>query len=317
MNKIAEHHLVAGVPAAAKNETAAIVIERIRQSRWDTISYIYVLDGKKLAGVLSIKESFASNPSAAMKDIMKTPVIHVYPHTPQEQVAIKALRNNIKAVPVIESKTKNFLGVVPPDKIISILHEEHVDDLLKQAGIQRTLNITDVFQSGVWGLVKLRFSWLIIGLIGGMLTTFLVSSFEEILSRQVVLAFFMPVVLYMSGAVGAQTETLFIRTLALKNNPFRAYLLKEAGVGFLLAFFNSSLIFIFISLWLKSFILAASVSLAMFIGIFMAAIASILLPSIFILFKKDAALGTAPLLNALRDLMSLTIYFLVASLIIF
>ena len=63
-------------------------------------------------------------------------------------------------------------------------------------------------------LLRLRLPWLIIGLVGGTLASFLVSRFEEILSQNISLAFFLPLIVYMSDAVGTQTETIFVRNLA-------------------------------------------------------------------------------------------------------
>lgn len=47
---------------------------------------------------------------------------------------------------------------------------------------------------GVSLLVRLRIPWLIVGLLGGTLASFLISNFEKILSENISLAFFLPLI---------------------------------------------------------------------------------------------------------------------------
>src|SRR3989344_3470247 len=58
--------------------------------------------------------------------------------------------------------------------------------------------------------------WLTLGLLVGMATAVIISKYESILSRDLRLAFFLPIIVYMSDAVGTQTETIYVRHLAKK-----------------------------------------------------------------------------------------------------
>jgi magnesium transporter len=60
-----------------------------------------------------------------------------------------------------------------------------------------------------------RLPWLGLGLLGAMASAVIVGSFEDEIKTQVLLAFFLPAVVYMADAVGTQTETLVIRGMAL------------------------------------------------------------------------------------------------------
>lgn len=317
MSKIALSYLASRVPIASGNDFVSDIVKKIRQEKWETVNYIYVLEQGKLVGVLSLKELLGAKDNSLIKEIMKEPTVYVYPSTHQEKVAVKALQHNIKSVPVVEKETYKFLGVIPWDRILSILHEEHTEDFLRHAGIQRTLNIVDVFHSGVLRLAQLRLSWLLVGLGVGVLITIFLSLFQSVLENAIALAFFIPVIVYISGAVGTQTQTLFIRAMVLKPLSFFSYLMKEISVGFFIGFSNAILIFGFAIFWFRSIFLALTVGLAMFLSIMAAVLIGLILPGLFIKFKKDAALGTGPLATALSDLTSLVVYFLIASLIIF
>jgi magnesium transporter len=80
-------------------------------------------------------------------------------------------------------------------------------------------------------LLRLRLPWLVVGLVIGMAGSMLMAQFEKLLSQNISLAFFVPIVVYMSDAVGTQTETIFVRDLAGKKVNFAKYLAKEMILG--------------------------------------------------------------------------------------
>jgi magnesium transporter len=57
--------------------------------------------------------------------------------------------------------------------------------------------------------------WLAVGLLGAMVSAGIVASFEDELAHQVLLAFFVPAVVYMADAVGTQTEAVVIRGISV------------------------------------------------------------------------------------------------------
>ena len=80
-------------------------------------------------------------------------------------------------------------------------------------------------------LVKIRFPWLVICLIGGLTASFIVSRFELTIRENVAIAFFIPIIANLSDAIGTQTETILVRALAnLKFNLYK-YILRELLVG--------------------------------------------------------------------------------------
>ena len=148
-----------------------------------------------------------------------TDFVTVRTSTDQERVAHLALKYNIKAVPVV-SKDHTFLGVVPSDKILEILNREHTEDVLRFAGVRHKHSpVQDVLldQSPLTH-VKSRLPWLVIGLLGGVLAAFVIGIFEETLAHELLLAAFIPAIVYMADAVGSQTQMLFVRALAVDHN---------------------------------------------------------------------------------------------------
>ena len=166
-------------------------------------------------------------------------------------------------------------------------------------------------------LIEHRVPWLTLGLIGGVVGTLISSRFETLLSAHIELVYFIPVIVYMSDAVGTQTETIYIRNLAKKQGNFLTYLLKESLLGLALGALFGFLLGAVALIWFKSFDTALTVGLAMWITVAIAPIMAVVVPMFLQKERTDPALGAGPFTTVLQDLTSLLIYFFIASLILF
>lgn len=178
-------------------------------------------------------------------------------------------------------------------------------------------HITDDTKEKVPSLIKERLPWLIVGLIGGIIAIIVVSKFEAILSQNISLAFFLPVIVYMSDAIGTQTENIYVRNLAKFRGNFLPYLLKELLVGITFGIIFGILLGLFAKFWLGSDLIAITVATAMFINGMIAPIVALIVPEVIFREHKDPALGAGPFTTISQDLISLSVYLMVATLIIF
>lgn len=181
---------------------------------------------------------------------------------------------------------------------------------------ERTVYADDATER-VGQLLSLRLPWLIVGLLGGMLATRVAAYFETLLTSEVALAFFIPVIVYMSDAVGTQTETIYVRNLSKRQLNFWVYLAKELTLGLILGLIFGFAIGAFAFLWLEKYAVALVVGLAMFASIVTATVISLVIPSLLYRGHTDPAVGAGPFTTVIQDLISLLIYFLIATLIIF
>ncbi|MDP1629605.1 MAG: magnesium transporter [bacterium] len=285
---------------------------------FETINYIYLIDAAgRLVGTLSVKDIFRLPKTAAAAESAERKLVAVRPHTDQERVAILAIRHNLKAIPVVDAENR-FLGVVPSDAILNILHQEHIEDALRSAGIGKFKDpAKELVAASATLHFKKRFPWLIIGMLGGMLAALAVGFFENLLDKMLILAAFIPAVVYMADAVGVQTQTLFIRRLAIDRDfDFRKYLNREAAVGIALAIALAFLVVFFSLIFWKSAILSLILGISFFITIAMAVAVAIVLPWIFYAFNYDPAVASGPFATVIRDILSILIYLAVASLVL-
>ncbi|TSC71608.1 MAG: hypothetical protein G01um101448_1131, partial [Parcubacteria group bacterium Gr01-1014_48] len=170
----------------------------------------------------------------------------------------------------------------------------------------------DVLKERVDHLIEHRLPWLLIGLLGGLLATVVVSKFEAILSADVRLAFFIPIIVYLSDAVGTQTETIYVRELSERKVRFAKYIFKESVIGLGLGIVSGVLLGMFAAYWLNSAAIGVTIGLTMLINLTLAPILAVYIPNLLYRRHADPALGAGPLATIIQDLISLIVYFFAA-----
>ena len=311
------HDVLEHVPLGQPETTVQTMQKQITEQagQMDTINYIYVIDSKKKpVGVLSIKELFKAKPHKKLKDIMCTNVVTAHPYTRKERAAMLSIRNEIKQLPVVR-KSGALMGVFGSDDMIKTLHQSNVEDIIYYSGLSSEDNqIRAILKAGVIKLTAIRLPWLIIGLIGGILGTFIIGYFEDALREIIALAFFIPVIVYMGDAVGHQTQLIFIRSLGTGEIDIKTYFWREVAVDFIIGLLVALGIMFLVEMWIDSNTAAFIIGITMFINVFKAGVIALGIPLLLQKFKKDPALGSGPFTTTVQDLLSIIIYFAIATL---
>lgn len=315
--------MISNVPTVSPDNTISKIEELLlkKVKEFETINYIYVvLKNGKLTGVISIKDILRQPKSAKVSQVMIKDLAVAHPYTDQERVAHLALKNNIKAVPVVD-KEGFFLGVVPSDVILEVVYQEAGEDILGLAGVPEFKmakhGLDDTMKLSIATLLKHRLPWLIIGLFGGLLTAKIIGLFEYTLEKNIILASFIPLIVYMGGATLAQTQAFLIRDLAL--NPtlkFGKYFLKQLLVIFFIATFAAVILFGFGLLIYKNLLIIQIIATALFAAIISSILTGLVVPYLFSKLKMDPANASGPIATIIQDLLGVTLYFLIASLFI-
>ena len=133
----------------------------------------------------------------------------------------------------------------------------------------------------------------------------------DTLELKMVLAFFIPGIVYLADAVGTQTETVVVRGLSV-GVPIQRMVVRElltgVAIGLALAAVSSPLVW-----WRwRDADLALCVGLSLFAACSIATVSAMLLPWLFDTLGIDPAFGSGPLATVIQDLLSILIYFLVA-----
>jgi magnesium transporter len=270
-----------------------------------------VCDGRSFRGIVSIEDLLAAPDAATVADIMDADPPTIAPGVDQEVAAWRAVRKGESALPVVDADG-NFVGLIPPDRLLAVLLEEHEEDLSRLGGLLKSASAArasseEPFQRSFWH----RIPWLLLGLVGAMIAADLVGAYETVLSRKVMIAFFIPGIVYLADAVGTQTETMIVRGLSI-GVPLRRMAAREIATGLAIGVVVGAAAGLLIWLRWGDPPTALSVMLALFAACGTATATAMVLPGAFSALGQDPAFASGPLATVIQDLLSIVIYFAIA-----
>ena len=305
---------VSDVPQAASGARAGEIRATLTGRTFVSVTEVVLLESGRFVGLVPIERLLASADETPLRGLAEVPV-PVPPDADLEVAARDTARCGGRSVVVVDAEG-GFRGLVPPDRLLQILEHEHEEDLARLGGVlsgasaARAASLEAVARR-LWH----RLPWLGLGLLGAMASAVLVGAFEDELQEQILLALFIPAVVYMADAVGTQTETLVIRGMAL-GVPIRAVFVRELTTGLLIGALLGSLFFPFaFAVWGDAPV-AAAVAISLGISCSVATLVAMALPYGLARLGLDPAFGSGPLATVIQDLLSIVAYFAVASLLV-
>ena len=311
----AVRHASTNVPIASPASTAREARELLVARRYECASHVVVCEGGRFVGLLKIEDLLAASPDARLGDLMDRNAPFVAPGVDQEVAAWEAVRHEEAALSVVDGE-HGFVGLIPPRRLLAVLLSEHEEDLSRLGGfLKRTTAARTTSEERVRRRFWHRIPWLLVGLAGALVAADLVSRFEVPLRETVMLAFFIPGIVYLADAVGTQTETVVVRGLSV-GVPMRRMasreLLAGLAIGVALAAVAGPLI------WWRwgNAQVALSVALALFTTCSTATVAAMVLPWLFDIAGLDPAFGSGPLATVIQDLISIVAYLAIAAAVV-
>lgn len=284
----------------------------------ELIFYLYVVDAEgRLDGVTSLRQLLLAPPEKTLGEIAQRDVIQVHTDTDQEEVAQFAARYDLLAIPVVDEDGV-LVGIVTVDDIVDIVKEEATEDFLRMVG---TSENELLYGDRSLKVAAIRFPWLMLNLIGGLLTGLLLQRFQVSLSEALFLLAFVPVIMGMGGNIGSQTATITVRGLATGRigsgeRWLLRFLWQQMKVGLVLGLTFAVIVAIAATLLRQNPWYAAVVGGSMFCAMVLASINGAAIPLVFRRLGIDPALAAGPLVTTSNDITGILIYFSFASALI-
>lgn len=313
--QIASELVTEGVPVCAPGDRAADVRRAMAGRRFESLDALAVLEGGRLVGLVRMVDLVAAAGDDTIRTRMDADPPRVGPGTDQEVAAWTAVRHHEGTLAVVDDDGR-FLGLIPPHRLLGVLLHEHDEDMARLGGfLAGSESAREASVEAVRRRVWHRLPWLLVGLVGALLAAVIVGGFEEQLSENVLLAVFIPGVVYMADAVGTQTETLLIRGLSVGVSVGRVAR-RELFTGLIVGVILSA-IFTVIGLvaWDDTEVIVA-VALALLAACTVATVVAMALPALFHALGVNPAFGSGPLATVIQDLLSILIYFVIAAAIV-
>ncbi|WP_019240522.1 MULTISPECIES: magnesium transporter [Bacillus] len=302
--------------AISANQTvrSAMLILKKEAPEAEVIYYVYVIDeDKKLVGVISLRDLIISDDDTMISEIMNDRVTHVSVSDDQEEVARMMKDYDFLAVPVVDFQN-HLLGIITVDDIMDVMDEEASDDYSKLAGLPDG----DRVDRNPFSAARKRLPWLIILLFLGMLTASLIGRFEDALSQKAMLAIFIPLIGGMAGNSGTQALAVAVRGIAtgeLEEVSKWKLVFREASTGMITGATCGAIIAGVIYFWYGDLYLGILVGFSIFATIIFATLAGTLVPLLMHKMKIDPAVASGPFITTISDIISILIYFGLATLL--
>ena len=277
---------------------------------------IYVLNNKEeLIGRLSLKDLIMSPSKKKIKQIYIPKVDYVNVNDSGEDVVKLMTKYDLEAIPVVNDNRK-LLGRITIDDIVDFIKDEAEEDYLLAAGVSNDVEADD----SIFELSKARLPWLILGLLGGLGSVFILESFEEIMASESLRAlfFYTPLIAAMAGNVGVQSSAIVVQGLAndlIKGSVFRR-LLKEVSLTILNGIILSLLIIGFGQIVNQPIEMSLTISASMICVIVVAALIGTAVPIILNKLDIDPAIATGPFITTGNDVIGILLFFYLAKIIL-
>lgn len=302
--------------ALKKETTAKDAIAAIHQKEdVEMVFYLYVVDDyNHLVGVISLRQLVVSRPETKLKDVMTTTVMSVHCNMDQEEVAKVVARYNLLGVPVVDDNNV-LLGVVTVDDVIDIIRQEATEDILRMAGAGDDL----IEAQSVLKSTRTRLPWLFASWIGGVIAFCVIDRFEGLLNSALYLAAFIPIIMGMGGSIGNQSATIVVRGLAMGRfnvKQIAPVVFKELCIGGLIGFLYGLMIGMVAQYRYDMWQIGTAVGVSILASMTMAATVGASVPLVLARIKVDPAVATGCFVSTSIDILSVLIYFQIATLLL-
>ncbi|MFD1929620.1 magnesium transporter [Sporosarcina siberiensis] len=279
------------------------------------LNYLYVIDEhKKLVGVVSYRDLLLADSKTTVDEIMTKNIVSVDVYTKQQEVAKLIARHDFVSIPVvIEDNT--LVGIITVDDVLDIIMREADEDIEMLLASGKAID----FKTKPLVAAYRRLPWLILLLFIGLVSGSIIAKFEATLEAVVALAFFMPMIAGMTGNTGTQSLAVVVRGLVTEDlNTKQAIKLifRELIVGIIIGITCAIIISVIAYVWQGSLVLGLVVGSSLLITLIIGTIAGTVIPLILHKFKVDPAVASGPLITTINDILSLLIYFGIATMFI-
>ncbi|MCX5466442.1 magnesium transporter [Acinetobacter nematophilus] len=294
-------------------------IEHIRKSakNRETVYLIYVVDPhNRLLGVASLREMILADPHQNMTEVMRTDLIVGDVNEDQESIVEKLHYYDFIALPIVDQQQR-LVGIVTYDDAMDIATEEATEDFLKSSAVTSSPKMS-IKTAPIHYLYKKRVFWLVILVFGSLLSGFGIAHFEDIIAKNIVLVFFLPLLVGSGGNAGSQSATLMVRALATGDVHLKDWLYligRESLVGLCLG--GTMAIAVSILGYFRGDAMVALVLALSMMGIvLMGCLIGMSLPFILNRLRLDPASASAPLVTSICDATGVIVYLCIASIIL-
>ncbi len=300
--------------------TVAESLEHIKKVGMDKeIIYTCYVESeyKQLLGFVSLRTLVLADKSQIINDIMETDLVYFTTNEDKEDVAQAFTRYGYIAIPVVDREHR-LCGIITFDDVMDIVEDEATEDIHKMAAVSPSEE--EYLDQTPWQLAKNRIPWLLVLMISATLTSGIITKYNSILSRFLILSSFIPMITDTGGNSGSQSSTVVIRAIATGEIGLRdgfSVIFKEFRVGIICGTVLSIVNFLRLLFFTQADIkISFLVSLTILCTVILSKLMGAILPLFAERVNIDPAIMASALITTIIDSVVLVIYFSLSTIIL-
>lgn len=298
-------------------DTVEDVIALLRSDGLEALDLVIVVDDTgRYLGAVPFARLLTAAATARVGDLAVRDWPTVSAGMDQEQAVAAAVTTPSVAVPVI-NRSGEPIGVLTAKVLIEVLAAEHREDVDRLVGIMRDrAGAREALEAPPLQRFRRRLPWLLVGLGLSSGATAVMAGFEATLQQHVMIAFFIPAIVYLTDAIGTQTEAVAVRGLSARHQPLRAVLWSEVATGAMIGLALGAIAFTGIWLVFAAPAIGFGVAISIFAAGTLASAIGLMLPWVLSHFGVDPAFGAGPVATIVQDVLTIAVYFTVVTRIV-
>ena len=308
----AGHIATVSFPTAVDTDEVQVTLRRMAASSFGASDLLVVTDKDgRYCGAVELIQLLQAPAKSRVGELMRSGWPRIAPDIDQEHAVLMAARAKVAALPVVNSDERP-IGVIPPLTLLEVLAHEHREDMHRLVGILREqAGSRHALEDPPVRRAARRLPWLLVGLAMSAVATAIMAKFQANLQANVTIAFFIPALVYLTDAIGTQTEAIAIRGLSVHRSPLPRILLLEFITGGMIG--SVIAVVALVGVWsvFGSFALAVGVAISLLVAGTLASSLGLLLPWMLSKMRIDPAFGSGPVATIIQDVLTILVYFTV------
>lgn len=231
----------------------------------------------------------------------------VVSHTVDREKVMQMMSKMRSEVLCVADEGEHVLGIIHLRDLMKVAQAEATEDIYRFAGVDVDEHALD----SVLSKVKRRYNWLLINLLTAFAASFVVSIFEDTITRFAILAVYMPVVAGQGGNAATQALAVVVRGFALGElnwSKAKKVILKEAGAGTINGIITGCCAGIAATLFGAPPVLGVILATAMIINLFVAGFFGALIPFVLKRLKIDPAVASSVFVTTTTDVCGFLVF---------
>ena len=273
--------------------------------------YFYVIDDQgRLKGVISTRQLLLANLESKIIELMSKSIVSLSEDETLADALIEFSKHPLLALPVIDCEG-HLLGIVD----VQMVTNEKVDiaDVHTRLDIFRIVGLTleDERRPSIFHRYRLRIPWLLCNVFSGIICAIISRAFEVVLSKFLLLAFFIPLVLTLSESTSMQSMTqslLFLRRPRFRWSVAIPRGIKECQLAVFIALTLGSLVGLLSLLWDGGIWASFCIGVGIFFSVILSVAFGLSVPVFLSRMDLDPKISSGPVVLMIADILTTAFY---------